>query len=320
MVEKDRDRERQQQERAGGGCARPQCRYVIGSRAVRPNPAIRGRAGDAMTRRGSAAEAFVRRLLATEDAERRHALIACHRLTPTAVSDAVLGLLAEAERIVGTDPRRMERICRDALSLAERAADEYLSARARHRLGDALRYQGRNDEALACFDEVRETLLRLGHPLDAARTRIGWVWVAGALGRFHEALAAARAARRILRAHCDTYRLANLEQSVGTLNLQHGHYPVALRAYTRALRLYRALGEEQRINVARAHANRGWVLTLLGGYREAMTALEHVREVYQEMGETAGAARVLRSMGELYLHTGTPAATPPRSAPSKQRA
>jgi CHAT domain-containing protein len=261
-----------------------------------------------MTATPPSAEDLVRRLLATQDADQRRALIAGHRLSPEGVNDAVMRLLAEAERIVGTDPLRMEQICLDAVALAERAGDEYLRARARHRLGDALRYQGRNVEALACFDEAAAVLTRLRQPLDAARTRVGWVWVAAALGRLTEALAAARAARRVLRAHGDTHRLANLEQSVGTANLLHGRYRAALRAYTRAMTLHRSLGERGRINVARAHANRGWTLTLLGRYREAMAELELARDVYQQVGETAGAARVIRSIGEYQMYTGRYAA------------
>lgn len=252
----------------------------------------------------SAAEAFVERLLATHDADKRRALIARHGLTPADLHDAVLRLTDAADRLLGVDPRRMEQVCLDAVALADQSEDESLRAMARMRCGDALRGQGRNAEALGCFDEAAAIFTRLGRPVEAARTRIGWVWSAAALGRFTEALAAARAARRVLTAHGATFYAARLEQSTGVLHYQQGRYRDALHHAGVALTLFRSLGEQGRLDVGRCHANCGLFLTRLGRYRDALAELTLAREIYQEMGEHGGAARVARSIGELQMDLG----------------
>lgn len=256
----------------------------------------------------SAAGSFVQRLLATDAAEQRRALIASHELAPDDVREAVLTLVAEAEALMGAHPPRMERICLDALALAERAGDAYLHAMAGMRYGDALRAQGRNPEALARFEEAAATFTRLGLPVEAARSRIGWVWVAASLGRFEEALKAARTARRVLLAHGELFRAANLLQSIGGLYLRGGRYRAALRAFTAAQALYLRVGEHARRGLAQTHANRGLTLNALGRQREALMELELARDVYRAMGEHAGMARVLRSIGEHHLALGRYAA------------
>src|SRR5437660_1474544 len=92
------------------------CRSLLGSRkACSIMPTITGT--EAPTRLESAvvtavastlpAEELVQRLLATDDANRRRALIERNRLPPGTLGEVVERLLAEALRYYGADPPRM---------------------------------------------------------------------------------------------------------------------------------------------------------------------------------------------------------------------
>ncbi len=250
------------------------------------------------------AQDLVARLLRSEDAARRRALIEQHSLDAAGLREAVLALVEEAAGLMGADPLRMERICLDALMLAEFAADSYLIAMARMRHGDALRFLGRNAEALACFDEAQAAFLGLGRPVEAARTRIGWVECAAKLGRVPEALRAARRARRILATLGEPLRAGALETSVGGLRAEHGNWQGALRAFTRALALYERAGDAGTLLTARMHQNRGAMLGNLGRHREGLAEFEIARKTFEAMNEAGGLARMTANIGADHLARG----------------
>jgi tetratricopeptide (TPR) repeat protein len=257
----------------------------------------RKRAGAAMPA-SSPVEHLVRRLVATEDAARRAALFdRFATVEPVKLKAAAARLLAEALPLFGADPLRMERLCTAAGELAARAGDAYLVAMARMQLGDALRAQRRDTEACACYDDAQAAFTRLGRPVEAARTRIGWIDSMSKLGRPREALAAARKARRVFVDVGDTVRLASIEGSIGNIHLDHGRFPAAFRHFTKTLALCRSLGDGGRPGVARAHQSRGLVLGRLGRHHEAIADLEAARTIFERLGDTAGTARVTRSIG-----------------------
>jgi tetratricopeptide (TPR) repeat protein len=253
-------------------------------------------------------ESIVRRLLPADDTAKHAATIAHLDLTPEVAHQVVLDLADEAFRLIGVDPRRMEQVCVVALSLAERFDDLYGWALARMRYGEALRFQGRNAEALTSLDEAAAVFLRLGLPVEAARTRVNWVWAAAALGRLADALAAARSARRVLMAHGAIDRVAALDTNTGNLLLDHGRYRAALRRFTSAMALFQSLGEPYRFGVLRNVRNRGLVFTRLGYHRKALTELAKAGEGYREIGEITSYARTLHSIGENKMALGRYAA------------
>lgn len=252
----------------------------------------------------AAAEELVRRLLSTESAGRRRSLIDRHRLTPDELKDATNRLLNEAVKLFGADPPRMERLCADAALLADQTGDEFLQAMVRMRQGDAARAQGRNAEACTLYDEAAATFTRLNRPVEAARTRIGWIDATAKLGRLDDALRVARAARRIFKECGETALVAGVEVSAAMAQDEHGQHPSALRRYTTALDIYRAQGEAGRLNSARTHQGRGSALNQLGRHREALTELELARGTYELMRESAGAARVTRNIGLTQMSLG----------------
>lgn len=250
------------------------------------------------------ADEFVARLLTIEDAEQRRALIERCPLSPAEVDRAGERLLNEALALFGVDPRRMERICGDALVLARVCGDTGLRALATMRSGDACLAQGQNGAALTRYDDAEATFACLGMPLEAARTRIGWVIAASRLGRPAEALAAARSARRVFTAQGDFAACARLDVNAGNIHAEAGHYRAALRSFSSALRIYMSMGEPERVRAARCQANRGLALAHLGRYRRALAELELARTTYERTGEAAGIARVGRYLGLTLLGLG----------------
>lgn len=244
------------------------------------------------------AENFVQRLLSTEDAEKRRALIASVPLEPDQVRAIGLCLVEEARRLVGAQPLRMEQLGLLIMAFAEQRHDEYVWALGCSKLGDALRAQGRNAEAIDRLDAASAVLTRLDRPVEAARTRANWVWAKGALGHVDEALAAARSARRVLAAYQDTFHLAILNLNTGAVLAHDGRYREASRSFATALKLSSSLGAADRIGIYRARANRGLVFTRTGRHREALVELEAARTGYAELNETAGYQRVLHRIGE----------------------
>ncbi len=252
------------------------------------------------------AHPFVRRLLATEVEDARCELIARHELAVEEARDIVRQLLDEAERLIGADPRRMERVCLDALALARRAGDDFLWAMARFKHGESCALQYRHAEARGYLDEAAATFTRLGCPVEAARTRIIWVWSTSQLGDNDEALATARAARRVLAAYGQTLRVATLDYNVGIIHTERARYRTALRYFGSALKLYQSLGDAGR--VALAHQARGLTLARLGRYREAFPDLERARDTQRRLGVMMHEAMTIRAIGETHLGLGRYAA------------
>lgn len=253
-------------------------------------------------------EDLVARLLDADDADKRRLLICSLDRSPVYLHNAVLRLTDEAARIMGIDPRRMERICEDALAIADLSEEPFLLATARMRRGDAHRALGQSVEACDCYDEAEAIFRGLRRPLEAARTRIGWVDSASKLGRVDDALQAAGKARRVLARHGDTLRVARLSKEIGILHAERGRFRMALSSYTRALAMFRSLGPAGEVEVARALQNRGLTLTRLGRHHAGLEDLQNALHIFSTRGERAGAARATRSIGETYMELGRYAA------------
>lgn len=249
-------------------------------------------------------EAFADRLLRTENAAERRALIAETALSAEALREAVLRLEVEAERLHSANPGRAEQMARDALALAGRAADPYLEAIARRRLGDALRVQSRNEDARHELDRAAALFTSLGRSVDAARTRITWVVATSSLGMAAEARATARATRPVLLAAGELARVATLDQAIGFTYMQEGRYRLAATSFGRAVRVFAALGADGRLNAARSRQNHGLALVRLGRFQEGLTDLEQARDIYHALDQQLGVAFAAMSIGEQYQGLG----------------
>lgn len=257
------------------------------------------------------AETFVQRLLHANATE-RSTLIVGHTLPPDVLNTVLQLLDDEAIQLHGVNPVRMEQVCVDAFALAVRAGNQFMQATAQMHHGDALRSQGKNLVALGHYDSARRTFRRLGFPVEAARTRIGWIWAAADLSRFDEAVAAANRARRVFVEHGEHFRVAALDLNTGNIYRRWGRHRAALRWYTRALDQYlqlaQATGKDVTLNVAWCHANRGLVLARVSRHAEAEVEIARARDAFVRLGEAVSAARATRNFGQTQVELGRHAA------------
>lgn len=249
-------------------------------------------------------ETLIADLIAADDPQICEEIIASHPVGPDEARAAVLALVDAAESMLGATPARMEQIVVAALALASAAGDQLAWAMARMRQGDACRVLGRAREAIVCYDEAAAVFTRLGYPVEAARTRIGWVPATAGSGRPDEALRAAGRARRVLLRHGERQRAASLDLNTGNIHWGEGRYRAALQSYTRALALFRSLPQPPVLRIARCHANRGMTLIHLGRHEEALHELQAARHAYLDAGESAGLARLLSGFGRAQMERG----------------
>jgi tetratricopeptide (TPR) repeat protein len=247
-------------------------------------------------------DAFVRRILSTEDDAARHRCIERTRLGQAEAAAAARRLIEEAERLIGVDPRRMAYLCQAALDLALRAGDRYLWAMARFKQGEATTLQGRSAEGRVYLDEAEETFRSLDRPVEAARTRIIWVWATANLGGDEEAVRAARKARLVLADHREDLYTATLDVNTGILHCLRGRHQTGVRYFRSALTLYQTVGNEERAE--RTRHNLGLALSRLGRYREALVELQRVLDSARRSGQTRYAALAVRAIGETHLRLG----------------
>ena len=253
----------------------------------------------------SSAAELVIAVLDTEDLVARAFLIDSTALPLDEQAEAARQLIAEAERLSGIDPTKMERVAADAGLLAVKAGDSYLQSMALFRFADALRFQRRHREAASEYTATADQFAILGKPIEAARARgSGLALVIAAMGRPEEALIMIRKVRRVLAAHQQTWPLAALDLNAGVIFLDLGRDIEALRCFGRALKLFRSLGSAAQVNIARCHLNQSIAKTRLGRYREAEVELQLAREAYPETGESADGARIIRLLGEHQMSLG----------------
>ncbi len=149
-------------------------------------------------------------------------------------------------------------------------ADE--AARARERLGLALRSLGRNDEALVCFEQALRTYRERGEleRLAWAVAQIGWAHVAR--GATQDGLDRLQAMLHIFEEFEHTYGLALLHTALGDLLYAAGRYEQQRTAAQRAAHLARAAGDEQLL--AQAEQLRGRALLMLGPLDEGLRVMQ----------------------------------------------
>ena len=115
---------------------------------------------------------------------------------------------------------------------------------------------------------------------------------------------ALRAGRRVATARRDRYAAAILRLQTGALNYQFGRLSAAGREYTRALRLFRQVGDGR--GQAAMHNNLG----VLAYYRgDTAAALDHYRKAltaHRAEADTVQVARALNNLGYLCEVTGHP--------------
>ncbi len=151
--------------------------------------------------------------------------------------------------------------------------------------GDALRAKGDFAAALTNLDDAGTIFLSLDDEVSWARTRIGWILAANALGQGATALVVVERARTVLLQAGMWLRVGILELNTGTILRTLGRYEQALDCYTRARAAFGQLGDAGVAQLAAVDVNTANVLVHLGEFHAALQMHEEARQRWLEHGE-----------------------------------
>ncbi len=225
-------------------------------------------------------------------------------LDTVAVDEALTFLKDAAARrlmINGHEALRLAQALIRLAILAERPDGRGLGLLAE---GDALRYLGRYQEALRCYEQARTLFAEQGDEIGWARTYLGWVLAAHYLGNGATAITMVGAAREVLVRNQVWLRVAGLDLNTAIVCYGLGHYDQALQLYDQAQQVYESLGPPAAVRVAWTKADKAMVLTLRGAFQAALTLLREARQTIVEHGETANILRLDQYIADAYAGSG----------------
>lgn len=229
-------------------------------------------------------DALIEQLAATSDAATRTQLLATaladvdHERFFTRLKDA-------SEQARTRDIAASLRLAELLIQGAQQAAVQTHQAMGLMARGDALRAKGDFAAALTCLDDAGSLFLALNDEVSWARTRIGWILTANALGQGAAALAVVDRARAVLTQAGMWLRVGILELNTGTVLRTLGRYEQALGCYTRARAAFGQLGAAGVAQLAAVDVNTANVLTHLGEFHAALQMHEDARQRWLERGE-----------------------------------
>ena len=211
-------------------------------------------------------------------------------------------LLEQARVQLVSSPRQALEAARQAVHLTDGIDSPSLRATALQRRGDAFRFLGQHEPALADYSSAAELFRRLRNTAEAARTDAVAVDSLRCLGRPTEALHLAGRARRVFKRLGEELRSAVLDEIVGLVFLQQNDYERALRLFDRARPIIAAAGRP--LDLATLNNNAAITLTNLDRLREAATLYEAARSAYAQEGTDAALARIDMNLGYLAFRQG----------------
>ena len=166
----------------------------------------------------------------------RRAMIALlRRQRPLWDTAVVESLYERVVRIARVDVRQAERLADASAWLAGELGDDRSRAQSLRAVGHVLLIGRKYSASLERYDAALDLFRRAGQEIDVGRTLSGGALQSLVyLGRFDDALASAREARRIFKRHGDTLRLARLDCNIGNIFGRQNRYQQALALYRRA--------------------------------------------------------------------------------------
>jgi CHAT domain-containing protein len=207
----------------------------------------------------------------------RRAMVAFLRHQPQLWDPAVVESLYErVVRVARADLRQAERLADAAAWLAEKLGDDRCRAQSLRAVGHVLLIGRRYGEALKRYDAALQLFRAAGQDIDVGRTLSGGVLHSLIyLGRFDDALASAREARRIFERHGDLLRLARLDSNMGNILGRQNRFQEALALYERAHEQLADIGEPQ--DVAAVLGNMAVCYMSLYEFQKALDSYQKAR-------------------------------------------
>lgn len=167
-----------------------------------------------------------------------------------------------------------------------------------HDFGDVLQLVGRNEEAIAAFEEMRALAYRLDLKAKGgvAHNRIGRVY--RAIGHLEEAMRHLGTGHALFHAADDARGVASSLDDVGKVHWMRGNYEAAESFMQKGLELRREHGDLRSIGLSLN--NLGLVYSDSGRFSEALTAFNEALARRREIGDRNGIAQTLNNLGSMH--------------------
>jgi len=198
---------------------------------------------------------------------------------------------AEANRLVGTDPARAQRVAAQAITLAREAGRLVSEAQAHRAHGRAAYELGRLDEAVASLRTSVRHAESGGEPVVAAEARMSLAYMLLEQGRTAEALSLADTAAKGLHGP----QAGRLLMQRGLLLWRCGRTDEALDSYRRALPPIRRSGD--RLAEARLYNNRALLYVDRGELTAAEADASRAAALFTGLGQDVLAATAEHNLG-----------------------
>jgi tetratricopeptide (TPR) repeat protein len=214
--------------------------------------------------------------------------------------ETVASLKAEVDRLIGADLKMAQRLSGRVDELASAFGDATSRAFADASRARVCHHQGQYAEADALYQSAIRGTQTAKLYTDTAVLQTHRVFALTQMGRYREALALSRAARRALSRA--PVQLAQLETNVGILYYRQDRYASAIEHYERARRILASQADKTIRAVVDANLSHALMETDRHG--DALRLLEGAAAAFEQSGQALWAAQTRFQIGYLQFLRG----------------
>ena len=215
--------------------------------------------------------------------------------------ETVSSLKTEVDRLIGSDLNAAQVLSERVDQVAAALGDPLSRGFAEASRARVLHHVGRYAEADSLYESAIRATRAARLTTDTAVIQMHRVFSLTQMGRYDEALATARASRRILSKRSPIY-LAQLETNVGILYYRLDRYPKAIEHYERARELLGPSGDKTMRAVVDTNLSHALMETDRHG--DALRLLEGAASEMERSGQKLWAAQTLFHIGYLQFLRG----------------
>ena len=214
-------------------------------------------------------------------------------------SVTVIALLQQAQGYLNDQKDSAEILINKALLQSEKIQWKVGMARVNAEAGILKAKKGQYPEAIHLYSKALRLYEELQDEDGQASVMANLSIVYKALGDHAKALDYAfRALSR--EAHLDSGKIAIINENIGTLYLERKEYEKTLQYYSRAMEVYKSMGNEA--GVARNLGNTGIVYDANGEYKKALNAHLTALSINRDLSNPGGIQINLANIGYVYNH------------------
>lgn len=163
---------------------------------------------------------------------------------------------------------------------------------------------GKYREGLSSYQRAEQILSKLGMDVEVAKIKIAKVYTLGNLGKYTQAEGEYQWADSVLEEQEEWFHQARLKINMAINYARLGQDTEALDLFDGAKAAYRKLGYEGTPEWLRLELNRAVILRNLGRFEEAIAASQSAIEGQQQLGQEVAAARAKQSLALTYFLQG----------------